>query len=60
MLKSGLCDFSDANIVVKGTTTVTNPGNNAYVKNLAFKNNAPYLSYILKINPKTAGGEGSI
>ena len=28
MLRSDLCDFSDAYIVVKGTITVTNPDNN--------------------------------
>ena len=27
MLRSDLCDFSDAYIVVKGTITVTNPNN---------------------------------
>ena len=27
MLRSDLCDFSNAYIVVKGTTTVTNPDN---------------------------------
>ena len=27
MLRSDLCDFSNAYIVVKGTTTVTEPGN---------------------------------
>ena len=27
MLRSDLCDFSDASIVVKGTITVTNPNN---------------------------------
>ena len=27
MLRSDLCDFSDAYIVVKGTITVTEPGN---------------------------------
>ena len=32
MLRSDLCDFSDAYIVVKGTITVTNPNNNAYDK----------------------------
>ena len=32
MLRSDLCDFSDAYIVVKGTITVTNPDNNAYDK----------------------------
>ena len=35
---------------MKGTITVTNPDNNAYDKKLAFKNNAPFLSYISKIN----------
>ena len=39
MLRSDLCDFSDAYIVVKGTITVTNPDNNVYDKKLAFKNN---------------------
>ena len=46
MLRSDLCDFSDAYIVVKGAITVTNPDNNAYDKKLAFKNNAPFVSCI--------------
>ena len=50
MLRSDLCDFSGAYIVVKGKITVTNPVNNAYDKKLAFKNNAPFLSCISKIN----------
>ena len=50
MLRSDLCDFSDAYIVVKGTITVTNPDNNPYDKKLAFKNNAPIVSCISKIN----------
>ena len=50
MLRSDLCGFSDAYIVVKGTMTVTNPDNNAYDKKLAFKINAPFVSCILKIN----------
>ena len=50
MLRSGLCDFSDAYIVVKRTITVTNPDNNVYDKKLAFKNNAPFVSCISKIN----------
>ena len=50
MLRSDLCDFSDAYIVVKGTITVTNPDNNAYNKKLAFKNNAQFASCISKIN----------
>ena len=50
MLRSDLCDFSDPYIVVKGTITVTNPDDTNYKKNLAFKNNAPYINCILKIN----------
>ena len=33
MLRSDLCDFIYAYIVVKGNITVTNPDNNAYEKN---------------------------
>ena len=50
MLRSGLCDYSDAYIVVKRKITVTNPNDNAYDKKLALKNNAPFLSCISKIN----------
>ena len=50
MLRSDLCNFSDGHIVVKGTITVINPDNNAYDKKLAFKNNAPFVSCISKIN----------
>ena len=50
MLRSDLCDFSDPYIVVKGTITVANPNNSAYDKKLAFKNNAPFVSCISKIN----------
>ena len=50
MLRSDLCDYSDAYIVVKGDITVTNPVNDAYDKKLAFKNNAPFISCISKIN----------
>ena len=49
MLRSDLCDYSDAYIVVKGKITVTNPNNDAYDKELTLKNNAPFLSCILKI-----------
>ena len=41
-------------IVVKGTMSVTNPNNNAYDKKLAFKNNAPFISCISKINSTLA------
>ena len=50
MLRSHLCDYSDAYIVVKGKITVKNPNNNTYDKKLALKNNAPFLSRISKIN----------
>ena len=50
MLRSNLCDFSNVYIVGKGTITVTNPDNNVYDKELAFKNNVPFVSCISKIN----------
>ena len=50
MLRSDLCDFSDAYIVVKGTITNTNPNNAKRNKALAFKNNAPFINCISKIN----------
>ena len=51
MLRSDLCDFSDAYIVVKRTITVVG-GSNDSKRNrpLAFKNNAPFISSISKIN----------
>ena len=50
MLRSDLRDYSDVYIVVKGKIIATNPDNDAYDKKLAFKNNAPFVSCILKIN----------
>ena len=50
MLRSDLCDYSDASIVFKVKITVVDPDNNAYGKKLAFKNNAPFNSCITKIN----------
>ena len=49
MLRSGICDYGDAQIVVKGNITVTDPVNNVYDKKIAF-NNAPFTSCVLKIN----------
>ena len=51
MLRSDLCDYSDAYIVVKGiiSVTVTN-GVNRTNKKLVFKNNAPFRSCITKTN----------
>ena len=58
MLRSNLCDSSDAYILVKGTITVTAPGANNGANNirdkrnrpLILKNNAPFVSYITRIN----------
>ena len=50
MLRSHLCDYSDAYIFVKGEITVTEPNNDAYDKKLAFENNALVISCISKIN----------
>ena len=51
MLRSDLCNFSNAYIAVEGTTTLEGD-NNAIKrnKNLAFKNNAPFINCISKIN----------
>ena len=54
MLRSDLCDCSDAYIVVKGDITLTKAANENFidVRNslLAFKNNPPCTDCILKIN----------
>ena len=68
LLRSDLCDFSDAYVIVKGYITVTddidapnntaanatatnNANDNAFGdKKLVFKNNAPFINCISKIN----------
>ena len=50
MLRSDLCDFSDACTVVKGPITVTDPDNVKRNKAVAFKNNATFINCISKIN----------
>ena len=51
MLRSDLCDFSDAHIVVKGDITLEGDNSaNKRNKNFTFKNNAPFISCISKIN----------
>ena len=60
MLRSNLCDYSDAYILVQGTITVTAPGVNNNADNirdkrnrpLILKNNAPFVSCITRINGK--------
>ena len=47
MLRSDLCDYSDACIVVKGTIDLLAAAaneNDKAQKNVAFKNNAPFRS----------------
>ena len=51
MLRSDLCDFSDAYIVVEGTITLEGDNEaNKRNKNLAFKNSVPFINCISKIN----------
>ena len=49
MLRSDLCDFSDGYIVVEGNITPEGD-NDVNKRNLAFKNNAPFINCISKIN----------
>ena len=51
MLRSDLCNYSDAYVVVKGGITLEgdNDGNKQN-KNLTFKNNSPFINCISKIN----------
>ena len=55
MLRSSLCDYSDAYILVKGNITVNNTADDGNAANntnkkVIFKNCAPFTSCISKIN----------
>ena len=57
MLKSSLCDYSNAYILVKGKTTITGAGDDEADrhaderdKGVAFKNCAPFTNCISEIN----------
>ena len=59
MLRSNLCDYADAYILVKGTITITGAGDDDAVKRLdeknkgvIFKNCAPFTKCISRINNK--------
>ena len=59
MLRSNLCDYADAYILVKGTITITGAGNDDAAKRLdernkgvIFKNCAPFTKCISRINNK--------
>ena len=50
ILRSDLCDFNDAHIVVKGDITVGATNNAKRNKVVAFTNNVPFINCISKIN----------
>ena len=57
MLKSSICDYSDAYILVKGTITIAGEGADAEARHTdgrgrgaAFKNCAPFTNSILEMN----------
>ena len=57
MIRSTLCDYADAYILLKGTITITGAGNKNYArqtdernKNLIFKNFAPFTKCISRTN----------
>ena len=63
MLKSSLCDYSDAYILVKGTITIApvpppavNPNNNN--KEVVFKNCVPFVDCISKSNTPIDNAKG--
>ena len=59
MLRSDLCDFPDVYIVVEGDLTITESNNVKRNKSVAFKNNAPFINCISKINGiQTDNAEG--
>ena len=57
MLKSSLCDYSDAYILVKGTITIAGAGDDAAArqaderdKGVVFKNCAPFTNCLSEVN----------
>ena len=57
MLRSNLCDYADAYILVKGTITITGAGNDDATKQadergkgVTFKNCTPFTKCISRIN----------
>ena len=64
MIKSSLCDYSDAHILVKGTITVNNTtadvAANNINKNVAFKNCARSANCIFETNNTQVGNAKNI
>ena len=52
MLQSGLCDYSDAYIFVKGKITVTGANDATYDNKLPFKNNVSFICCVSKNSNK--------
>ena len=52
MLRSDICDFNDAYIVVKGDITVGARNNAKKIKAVAFKINAPFINWFQKLMVK--------
>ena len=57
MLRSSLCDYADADVLVKGTTKITGEGDETAArqtdqrnKGVIFKHSAPFNKCIGKIN----------
>ena len=51
MLRSNLCDYSEAYVWVRGTITIVNANNNSnFNRQLTLNNNAPFIPCISKIN----------
>ena len=58
MLRSDLCDYFDAYVLVKGTITITDQNNNDnFDRRLTLKNNGPIISCISKINGELVENE---
>ena len=61
MLRSDLCDYSDAYVWVKGKITITNPNDNVnFNKELTLKNNASFVSCISKISGELVENAGDL
>ena len=67
IIKSSLCDYSDAYILVKGTMTINGIGADAAArraderdKSVAFKNCAPFTNCIIEINNTQVGNAKDI
>ena len=60
ILRSRLCDYSDANILIKGNITVNNTADagdaaNNTDKKVIFKNHVPFTNCISKVNNTQIG-----